>query len=187
MICSWHATKTRPFLEPIHRVLELEVKLLNILLATLPEALLEWQRLLPRAEALKRTGCETREAWGRASAEFPELKAGRSLVELFLVWKTSTGNVERRFRTYSEVMTPQRASLLDSTAETMMLADQAPPSRRLRVAASVARFTDFEATSYAVLPVLGSIVSFSSGMICSRSLMRPSLSLCRTTWWCKKS
>ena len=69
---------------------------------------------------------------GRASAEFPELKAGRSLVELFLVWKISTGNVERRFRTYSEVHTAQRSSLLDTTAETMMLADQAPPSGRLR-------------------------------------------------------
>ena len=51
---------------------------------------LELEQLLPRAEALNKTGCNTREAWGRASAEFPELKAGRSLVELFLVWKTST-------------------------------------------------------------------------------------------------
>ena len=106
------------------------------------EALVEWQRLLPRAEALQKAGCSTREAWGRASAEFPELKAGRSLVELFLVWKTSTGNVERRFRTYSEVMTAQRASLLDSTAETMMLADQAPPSGRLRGTSQTATETN---------------------------------------------
>ena len=106
------------------------------------EALVEWQRLLPRAEALQKAGCSTREAWGRASAEFPELKAGRSLVELFLVWKTSTGNVERRFRTYSEVMTVQRASLLDTTAETMMLADQAPPSGRLRGTSQTATDTN---------------------------------------------
>ena len=107
-----------------------------------PQALVEWQRLLPRAEALQKAGCSTREAWGRASAEFPEFKAGRSLVELFLVWKTSTGNVERRFREYSEVMTPQRASLLDSTAETMMFADQAPPSSRLRGTSQTATDTN---------------------------------------------
>jgi len=91
----------------------------------------EWQKLLPRAEALQKQGCSTRESWGQASAEFPELKNGRLLVEVFLVWKTSTGNLERRFRTYSEVMTLQRASLLHTTAETMMLADQAPPSDKL--------------------------------------------------------
>ena len=96
------------------------------------EALVESQRLLPRAEALQKGGCSTREAWGRASAEFPELKAGRELVDIYLIWKTSTGNLERRFRTYSEVMTVQRSSLFDTTAETMMLADQAPPSGRLR-------------------------------------------------------
>ena len=79
---------------------------------------------------------------GRASAEFPELKAGRSLVEVFLVWKTSTGNLERRFRTYSEVHTVQRSSLLDTTAETMMLADQAPPSGRLRGASQTATDTN---------------------------------------------
>ena len=107
-----------------------------------PKALLEWQRLLPRAEALQKAGCSTREAWGRASAEFPEFKAGRSLVELFLVWKTSTGNVERRFRAYGEVMTPQRASLLDSTAETLMLADQAPRSGQLRGTSQTATDTN---------------------------------------------
>ena len=106
------------------------------------EALVEWQRLLPRAEALQKAGCSTREAWGRASAEFPELKAGRSLVELFLVWKTSTSNVDRRFRTYGEVMTAQRASLLDSTAETMMLADQAPPSGQMRGTSPTATYTN---------------------------------------------
>ena len=70
--------------------------------------------------------------------------ARRSLVELFLVWKTSTGNVERRFRTYSEVMAVQRERLLDSTAETMMLADQAPPSGRLRGTPQTATDTNGE-------------------------------------------
>ena len=70
--------------------------------------------MLPRAEALQHRGQSTREAWGQVAEEFPELKAGRKLVELFLVWKTSTGNLERRFRSLAEVDTPQRSSLLDA-------------------------------------------------------------------------
>ena len=93
---------------------------------------LEWARLLPRAEVFHKNGCNPREAWGRASAEFPELQQGRALVELFLVWKTSTGNLERRFRVFREVATVQRARLLDITVEACLLADQAPSSAMLR-------------------------------------------------------
>ena len=92
----------------------------------------EWARLLPRAEVFHKNGCTPREAWGRASAEFPELQHGRALVELFLVWKTSTGNLERRFRVFREVYTVQRARLLDVTVEACILADQAPSSAMLR-------------------------------------------------------
>ena len=67
----------------------------------------------------------------RAAEEFPEFEAGRELVELFLVWKTSTGNLERRFRSLAEVDTPQRSSMLDGTVETIMIASQAPPSAHL--------------------------------------------------------
>ena len=63
--------------------------------------------------------------------EFPEFGGGRKVVELFLVWKTSTGNLERRFRSLGEVDTPQRSSILDGTVETIMLASQAPPSAHL--------------------------------------------------------
>ena len=94
-------------------------------------ALAQWERLLPRAEALQQGGRSTREAWGQAAEEFPEFGAGRELVELFLVWKTSTGNLERRFRTLAEVDTPQRSSMLDGTVETIMFASQAPPSAHL--------------------------------------------------------
>ena len=96
------------------------------------KALAQWARMLPRAEALKQQGaCSTREAWGQVAVEFPELVAGRNLVELFLAWKTSTGNLERRFRTLAEVDTPQRSSMLEGTVETIMLASQAPPSKHL--------------------------------------------------------
>ena len=62
---------------------------------------------------------------------FQSLVDGRKLVELFLAWKTSTGNLERRFRSVGEVDTPQRSSILDGTVETIMLASQAPPSAHL--------------------------------------------------------
>ena len=96
------------------------------------QALAEWQRLLPRAQVFHKNGCTAREAWGRASAEFPELKQGRALVELFLIWKTSTGNLERRFRTFREVGTVQRARLLDLTVEDCLIADQGPDSKMMR-------------------------------------------------------
>ena len=99
--------------------------------ASAATAISQWQKLLPRAEVLQQSGQSTREAWGQAAAEFPEFVAGRKLVELFLVWKTSTGNLERRFRSLGEVDTPQRSSILDVTVETIMLASQAPPSAHL--------------------------------------------------------
>ena len=55
------------------------------------------------------------------------------LVELFLVWKTSTGNLERRFRRFREIRCPQRAQLLDASVEQCMLVEQAPPSKMLRM------------------------------------------------------
>ena len=62
----------------------------------------ELLRLLPRAEKFRREGCCPRAAWGRPSAEFPELKHGRALAECFLNWKTVTGNIERRFRRFAK-------------------------------------------------------------------------------------
>ena len=73
------------------------------------KALAQLPRLLRRAEWHQRDGCTTRQAWGRAAAEWPELHIGRRLVELYLVWKTSSGNLERRFRRFAEVHCPERA------------------------------------------------------------------------------
>ena len=61
------------------------------------------------------------------------MKSGRHLVELFLVWKTSTGNLERRFRRFRETRTPQRAKLLDLSVEDCMIVDHAPSSKILRI------------------------------------------------------
>ena len=57
------------------------------------KAIGQLRRLLKRAEWHQRDGCTTRQAWGRAAAEWPELHIGRRLVELFLVWKTSSGKL----------------------------------------------------------------------------------------------
>ena len=96
------------------------------------KAIVELRRILKRAEWHKRHGGTTRQAWGRAAAEWPELHVGRRLVELFLIWKTSSGNLERRFRRFSEVHCPERARLLDTSVEECALVDQAPPSKLLR-------------------------------------------------------
>ena len=102
--------------------------------ASLPEekAIVELRRILKRAEWQKRDGCTTRQAWGRAVAEWPELHIGRRLVELFLIWKTSSGNLERRFRRFGEVHCPERARLLDASVEDVSIVDQAPSSKLLR-------------------------------------------------------
>ena len=100
-------------------------------------------RLLPRAEKHRLQGCNTREAWGRSAAEWHEFRSGRHLVELFLVWKTSSGNLERRFRRFREMACPGRAQLLDASIENCMLVEQAPPSQMLRdLIPSVAKAAD---------------------------------------------
>ena len=96
------------------------------------KAIAQLRQMLKRAEWHQRDGCTTRQAWGRAAAEWPELNIGRRLVELFLVWKTSSGNLERRFRRFAEVHCPERARLLDTSVEECSLVDQAPPSKLLR-------------------------------------------------------
>ena len=96
-------------------------------------AILELQQLLPRAERFHhKDGASTREAWGRASLEYPELRQGRALVECALIWKTSTGNLERRFPDYREVKTRARASIFDTTVESCLVAMMGPPAKLLQ-------------------------------------------------------
>ena len=102
--------------------------------AELPEkqACSEWLKLLPCAEKHSLQGCHTRAAWGRASAEWPEFQSGRRLVDLLLVWKIASGNLERRFRRFREVRCAERAKLLDISIENCTIVEQAPPSKMLR-------------------------------------------------------
>ena len=96
------------------------------------DAFREWRALLPRAEVFSKAGASMRQAWGRASGEFPEYPRGRALVECALIWKTSTGNLERRFRDQKEFATPERAQLCDATVESFLVALQGPPLRLMK-------------------------------------------------------
>ncbi len=97
----------------------------------------ELKIMLPRAETYYLNGFHTRAAWGRAAAEWPEFTSGRRLVELFLVWKTSSGNLERRLRRFRETRCPQRAQLLDVSVENCVVVEQAPSSHILRTLPSL--------------------------------------------------
>ena len=92
-----------------------------------PEATIkELKRLLPFAEAHARHGASTRQAWARASADFPEFALARQGVELLLIARPSTSNVERKFRSVPVQERRDRLQLLDTTLETLLIGDQAP-------------------------------------------------------------
>ena len=55
----------------------------------------QWLRLLPAAEAGHRSGLTFRQAWARASREYPELPHGRDAVNLYIGSVHTTGETER--------------------------------------------------------------------------------------------
>ena len=107
-----------------------------------PEAVDQLLRILPRAESHARSGCGAKAAWGRASAEFPELKGARALVTCLLCLRSSTGNRERMFRVYRELRTAQRASLADATVDDLLVGTQAPPAAAMQSAVRAASAGD---------------------------------------------
>ena len=98
----------------------------------------ELLQLLPRAEVHRDSGLSTKAAWGRASTEFPEYKIGRKLVDLFLLWRPNTGNLERRFRCMREHRPAERSRLADITVESLLSVDFAPTSGTLAAATQAA-------------------------------------------------
>ena len=88
--------------------------------------------ILPRAEKFHSNGADARSAWAQASLEWPELKNQQLLVEVLLVWKSASGNLERRFCRFREIRCSERAQLLDASVENCVLVEQAPPSKLLR-------------------------------------------------------
>ena len=98
----------------------------------LEEMIEEMIWLVPYATKFHDEGLNPRAAWGRASALWPEKKKARRLVQIFLIWKTSTGNLERRFGRFRDLRCPERARFLDVSVEDCMIVEQAPPSQMLR-------------------------------------------------------
>ena len=96
--------------------------------ASLPakKVYLELKQLLPAAEAHRAAGASIREAWGRASADFPEYADGREGINLLLSATISTGAVERLLRLVPWQEQKNRARMLNSTLESLILASQAP-------------------------------------------------------------
>ena len=107
-----------------------------------PEAVDQLLRILPRAESHARSGCGAKAAWGRASAEFPELMGARALVTCLLCLRSSTGNRERMFRVYRELRTAQRARLADATVDDLLVGTQAPPGAAMQSAVRAASAGD---------------------------------------------
>ena len=71
-------------------------------------------------------GARELEAWGRASADFPELLCGRELVSLFLGFTESTCEVERSLKEVGLQTLRERSGLLDTSLESLLVANQAP-------------------------------------------------------------
>jgi hypothetical protein len=106
------------------------------------QALTEFTKLQQRAGVHCDRGGTTRQAWARASEEFPELKLGRKLVERLLISRPTTGDLERTFRVMREAKPAQRARMLDTTVEDFLFAELSPPVKCLRqVVASSSRST----------------------------------------------
>ena len=97
-------------------------------------AMPELLQLLPRATFHAQSADSAKAAWGRSSAEFPELKHGRSAVNCLMAFVPYTGNLERRFRVYREQKNEERARMLDATVEQLLLVEFAPPSAAMRAA-----------------------------------------------------
>ena len=97
-------------------------------------AIPELLQLLPRATFHAQSVDSAKAAWGRSSAEFPELKDGRSAVNCLLAFEPYTGNLERRFRVFREQKNEERARMLDATVEQLLLVEFAPPSAAMRAA-----------------------------------------------------
>jgi len=114
--------KTRDSLETILQKGKLDVK----------DCMKEILRMLPCAEAYHtRLGLGVRQSWARASVDFKELKHGRAAISLYLSFQPAEGDVERRLKDVSWHEQKNRAHMLGSTMESLVLAMQAPSASQI--------------------------------------------------------
>jgi hypothetical protein len=83
-------------------------------------ALQQFLRLLPSAESHFSQGACEKDAWCRASSEFPELELGRAAVSLYVVCMHTTGNIERSLKDVAAQHTAGRGSMLGCTLDDIM-------------------------------------------------------------------
>ena len=94
----------------------------------------QWLRLLPAAEASFQAGLTSRQAWARASRDFPELPHGRDAVNLFLGCVHTTGETERFLKVLAGQNDGERATQLSETLNDLLVVHRhAPPLEEVSV------------------------------------------------------
>ena len=86
------------------------------------------RQLAPAAQAHFQRCQDERKAWARASLDFPEYAAGREAVSLYVGFTECTTQVERDLKQVPLQESKQRASLLNSTLEEVMLTNIMAPN-----------------------------------------------------------
>ena len=85
------------------------------------------QQLAPAAQAHFRRCQDERQAWARASLDFPEYAEAREAISLYVGFTECTTQVERDLKQVPLQESKQRASLLNSTLEQVMLTNIMAP------------------------------------------------------------
>lgn len=86
----------------------------------------QWEKLTAVAMARHSAGASIQDSWAQASADFPEWKLAREAVSLFLAFSASSAITERTLKELSKQETSERARMLNSAEEDILLACQAP-------------------------------------------------------------
>ena len=86
----------------------------------------EFRALLPVAEHHRKAGLAIRDAWAHAAADYPELPLGRLAVSFLLTYSSSDTDTERILKQVAGQDASERARLLGSTLDALVLALQAP-------------------------------------------------------------
>lgn len=86
----------------------------------------ELRKLAVVAEAHFKRGAREIEAWARASSDFPEYLLAQDMVSLFIGFTETTTELERTLKLVPLQERRDRASMLNTTLENLMLVSQAP-------------------------------------------------------------
>ena len=91
----------------------------------------ELLKLLPFAKSHRNQGATCRESWARAASDCPHLKVGRQVVTVLLGITHGTTGLERLFHQIPVHLRQDRAHMLGSTLEELMVANQCHEPEKL--------------------------------------------------------